>query len=387
MWRMPHLTELYVNNIGDLPGSLVDFMTHNPTLKQLGLYNVTIPSSSCHLHIPLLSYRNIKADRVTGDVGPLFSNSSSTLQHLEIGLQFPIQAISVLSHSPTNTMSSLVKLTIWISLTEEQAFWFLRLLPCCPVLETLFIRERFPSPMSAIPPQALPKLHSLMADKDGHALVLLDNPIRRISDLNLTLKDPSVFRFLEGVHSRPTVISGKIAYACLTTPNDNFHRLVQNCKRFYDVVVPSNDRVTEVRCSCPEKCLRLPFTGQIIPTARLLTLMPSLEDVSIIFRLPRESTDMSIATSLREPRAMKVIQHWLKQADQSCPLLQRLSIKVDIAGGYSSFGPYFVFDCAPRQHSQPKKWGVRIWREYDNDVATGVIGRHTIWIANIEIVA
>jgi hypothetical protein len=261
MWRMPHLTELYAHGIGDLPASLVDFVIHNPTLKQLGLSNVTIPPLAFHLQILPLSYRRIQAESVTGDVGPLFSNSSSTLQRLEIGSQFPIRAMSFLSHSPTNTMSSLVELTIWKSLTEEQASCFLRLLPCCPVLETLFIHKNFPSPMSAIPSWALPKLRSLWADGDGHALVLLDSPLRRVYTLNLTLKEPLFFRFLEGVHSRPTFISGEIAYACLTTPNDDFHRLVQNCKSLYDVVIPSKDLVTEVRCSCPENCLRLPFTG------------------------------------------------------------------------------------------------------------------------------
>ena len=256
MWRMPNLTGLYIQGIGVLPASVVDFVIHSRGLRQLGLYDVTIPPSPFHLQIPSLSYRSIRADHVTGDVEPLFSNSSSTLQGLEIGSQFPIQVISLLSQSPTIRMSSLVDLTIRRSLTEEQASWFVRLLPCCPVLEILFIYGKFPSPMSAIPPQGLPRLHSLKADEDGHSLVLLDNPIRRISSLTLTLKGPFVFRFLGGVHSQPTFISGEIAHVCLTTPNDDFHRLVQNCETFYSVVIPSNDPGTEVCGNCLENCLR-----------------------------------------------------------------------------------------------------------------------------------
>ena len=378
MWRMPNLTELYVRGIGDLPASVVDFMIHNRALIRLNLSDVTIPPSAFHLQIPPLSYRSIQANRVTGDVEPLFSNSSGTLQRLEIGDQFPIQVISFLSHSPTNRMSSLVDLSIWRHLTEEQASWFVRLLPCCPVLGTLSIRGQFPSPMSAIPPQALPMLHSLRADEDGHALVLLDSPIRRIYTLDLTLKGPLVFRFLGGVHSQPTFIYGEIAYACLATPDDGFHRLVQNCKTFGPVVVPSNDPVTEVRGNCPENCSRLPFTEQITPTARLLTLMPSLEDISIIFRLPAGFNEYFIAGSLQKPRAMQVIQHWLKQADQYCPCLQHLSIKIDITGCYP---PYFVFDCARRQQNPSKKWVVQIWR--DGEVESAV--RKVIWIANLEI--
>jgi len=376
---MPNLTGLYVHGIGDLPASLVDFVIHNRTLEQLGLSNVTIPPSACNLYIPPLSYRSIQANSVTGDVELLFSNSSSTLRRLEIGSQFPIQVISSLSHSPTNRMSSLVELVIWKSLTAEQASWFVRLLPCCPVLGTLSIHGKFPSPMSAIPPQALPRLHSLRADEDGHALVLLGNPIRRVYALTLTLKGPSTFRFLEGVHSRPTSISGEISYTCLTTPNDDFHRLVQDCERLYNVFVPISNLATDVRGFCLENYLRLPFTGQITPTARLLTIMPSLEYISIIFLLSNQSTT---GRSLKKPRAIEVIQHWLKEADQSCPLLQHLSIKADIAGRHN---PYFFFDCVRRQQDQSKKWVVRIWREYDNDAASGVIGRHTIWIANIEI--
>jgi len=382
MWRMPNLTGLYVHDIGGLPASLVDFVIHNRTLEQLDLSNVTIPPSACHLQIPPLTYRSIQANRVTGDVELLFSNSSSTLRRLEIGSQFPIQAISSLSHSPTNSMSSLVELVIGKSLTAEQASWFVRLLPCCPVLGTLSIHQTFPSPMSAIPPQALPRLHSLRADEGGHALVLLGSPIRRIYALTLTLNGPSMFRFLEGVHSRPTSISGEIAYACLTTPNDDFHRLVQDCKRFHNVFVPLTNLATGVRCICLENYLRLPFTGQITSTARLLTLMPSLEYIGIRFRLPYQSTSLSIANSLENPRAMEVIQHWLKEADQSCPLLQHLSIKVDIAGHRN---PYFFFDCVRRQQGQSKKWGVRIWREYEIDTESCTMGRCTIWIASIEI--
>jgi len=357
-------------------------MIHNRTLEYLDLSDVTIPSSACHLQIPPLSYRNIQANRVTGDVELLFSNSSSTLQRLAIGSQFPIQVISSLSHSPTNRMSSLVQLEIGKSLTEEQASWFVRLLPCCPVLGTLSIYGIFPFPMSAIPPQALPKLHSLRADMGGHALVLLGSPIRRIYSLTLTLSEPSTFRFLEGVHSRPTSITGEIAYACLTTPNDGFHRLVQDCERFYNVFVPIANLATEVRCFCLENYLRLPFTGQNTPTARILTLMPSLKYISIIFLLPNQFTSLYIANSLKPHRAMEVIQHWLKEADQYCPLLQHLSIKVDIAGHYS---PYFFFDCIRRQQDQSKKWEVRIWREDEIGAENCGMDRHTIWIANIEI--
>ena len=76
---------------------------------------------------------------------------------------------------------------------------------------------------------------------------------------------------------------------------------------------------------------------------------------------------------------MQVIQHWLKQADQSCPLLQRLSIKVDMVGSYD---PCFVFDCVLHQQDQLKKWRVRIWRYYS---VSGDTGLYTDWIANIEI--
>jgi len=252
MWRMPQLTELYVQRIGDLPASLVDFMIHNRTLKRLGLFHVTIPPSTIHLQTPSRSYQNIQAASVTGDIEALFSNSSSTLQRIEIGVEFPIRVVSFLSHSPTNRMSSLVNLTIWKSLTEEQASWVIRLLPCCPILDTFYIFGKFPSLMSTIPPQALPRLRSLRTDEDGHALELLDSPIRRVSALNLTLKGPLLFRFLEGVQSQPTFISGEIAYACLITPNDNFHRLVQSCETLFSVVVPSEDPVTEVRSSFPE---------------------------------------------------------------------------------------------------------------------------------------
>ena len=261
MWRMPHLIELHVQGIGDLPASLVDFMTQNRSLKRLGLFDVTIRPSLIPLQMPPLSYRSIQAARVTGDIGPLFSSSSGTLERLEIGPRFPIQVISLLSHSPTSRMSSLVDLNIWAYLTEMQASWFVHLLPCCPVLEVLAIYGTFPSPMSPIPLQALPKLRSLRADEDGHALVLLNSPIRRVSALTLTLKDPVVFLFLRGVHSQPIHISGEIAYACLTTPNDDFYKLVENCENFEHVVVPSSDPVTEVRGNFPEHCVRLPFTG------------------------------------------------------------------------------------------------------------------------------
>ena len=191
MSRMPHLIESRLHGIGDLPASLVDFVIHNKTLELLTLSDVTILPPAFHRQISPLSYRGIQAARVTGDIiGPLFSNSSSTLQRLEIGLQFPMQAISFLSHSPTNRMSSLVELNIWKSLTEEQASWFVRLLSCCPVLEQLSIYGKFPFPMSLVPVRALPRLRSLVADDDGHALVLLNSPIRHISALTLTFKDP-----------------------------------------------------------------------------------------------------------------------------------------------------------------------------------------------------
>ncbi len=373
MWRMPHLIELYVQRIGDLPVSLVDFVIHSRSLKQLDLFNVTIPPSAFHLQIPPLSYRSIRADRVTGDIGPLFSNSSSTLQRLTIGPEFPIQVISLLSHSPTNRMSSLVDLTIWVSLTNTQASWFVRLLPCCPVLEVLSIYRTFPSPMSTIPPHAFPRLRSLRADEDGHALVLLNSPIRRVSALTLTLKGPMAFLFLSGVQSQPVYINGEISYACLTTPDDDFHRLVQNCESFHNVVVPPSDPVTEVRGSFPKHCVRLPFTEQITPTARVLTLMPSLKDISVIFRLPRKSNDYRIENSLKKPRAMQIIQDWQKQADHSCPLLQHISIKIDIAGDYN---PFFFFDCARSEQNQSMTWKVQIWTEYYFEGS-----KHTTWIA------
>ena len=257
MWRMLQLIELRVQGIGDLPASLVDFMTQNRSLKRLSLFDVTM--RPIRTQIPRLSYQSIQADRVTG-VGSLFTNSSSTLQRLEISPQFPILVISILSHPPINRLSSLVDLRIRRSLTAEQASWFVHLLPFCPVLEALFICGNFPSPMSTIPPNALPRLRLLRADEDGHALVLLNSPIRRICALTLTLKGPLVFRFLQSVNSQPVYISGQIAYACLTTPNDDFHRLVQNCKRFHEVFIPSNDPATEVRGSFLENCERLPFT-------------------------------------------------------------------------------------------------------------------------------
>ena len=80
---------------------------------------------------------------------------------------------------------------------------------------------------------------------------------------------------------------------------------------------------------------------------------------------------------------MLIIQHWLKQADQYCPRLQRLSIKVDIVGTYY---PYFVFDCVRRQQNQTKKWVVQIWREYDTYGELSLETRYVVWIANFEIV-
>ena len=377
MWRMPHLIELRVHGIGDLPASLVDFLIHNRTLEQLTLSDVTIPPPAFHLQKPPLSYRYIQADNVTGDIEPLFSNSSSTLQRLEIGFQFPIKVISFLSHAPTNTMSSLVELKIRKYLTEEQASWFVRFLPRCPVLERLSILGKFPLPMSLIPVRAVPMLRSLRADEDGHALVLLNSPIRRISSLTLTLRGPRVFHFLQVVHSQPIYISGEIAYACLTRPNNNFHRLVQNCERFHGVVVPSSDPVTEVRGSFPENCVRLPFTGQIAPTAHILTLMPSLKDISITFRLPWYSNDFHIAKSLKKPRALQLIQHWQKQADQSCPHLQHITIKIDIAGHNH---PCFVFNCTRREQDQSMTWEAQIWREHSLDEMAGGTRRQKTWI-------
>ena len=247
MWRMPHLTELYVQGIGDVPASLFDFVLFNTTLERLSLLNVTIPLSSFHLQNHLCSYRGIEAAGVTGNIEQLFSNSSSTLQRLEVGSQFPMDVISFLSRSSKIRMSSLVILMIQKSLTEEESSWVCRLLPSCPVLETLFIYDNFPSSMSTIPPEALPRLRDLTADVDGHALALLDSPIRRVFTLTLTLKGPLMFNLLQGLQSQPTFISGEIAYACLTTPNDYFQRLVLNCGRFYSVVVPSGDPATEVR--------------------------------------------------------------------------------------------------------------------------------------------
>ena len=248
MWRMSRLTELYVQGIGNIPASLVDFVMNNTTLKRLGLFNVIIPPLDFHLQTPRCRYWSIEAASVTGSIERLFSNSGNTLQRLEIGSQFPMEVVSFLSHSSTSRLSRLVILTIRKSLTQEELSWVCRLLPCCPVLETLSIYSNIPSPMSTIPPEALPRLRSLTADVNGHALVLLDSPVRRVSSLTLTLKSPLMFHSLQGFQSQPTFISGEIAYACLITPNDDFHRLVINCGRFYSVVVPFGNPITEV-CS------------------------------------------------------------------------------------------------------------------------------------------
>src|SRR5258708_33530380 len=93
--------------------------------------------------------------------------------------------------------------------------------------------------MSTIAPEALPRLC-------GHALALLDSLLRRVSTLTLTLKGPLMFSVLQGLQSQPAFISGEIAYACLTTPNDYFHKLLLNCRRIYSVVIPSGDPTTEV---------------------------------------------------------------------------------------------------------------------------------------------
>ena len=74
---------------------------------------------------------------------------------------------------------------------------------------------------------------------------------------------------------------------------------------------------------------------------------------------------------------MELIQHWQKQADQSCPLLQHISIKINIAGHYR---PCFVFDCTRRQQNQSTTWEVQIWREYDLDDTAGGTIRQTTWI-------
>ena len=133
----------------------------------------------------------------------------------------------------------------------------------------------------------------------------------------------------------------------------------------------------------PLTALRLPFTEQITPAARILTLMPSLQSISIIFRMPKHSDERRLVKLFKKPLAVQVIQHWLRQADQSCPLLQSLSIKVDI-DGKSSYA-YFVFDCVSRQQNQSKKWGVRIWRVYHDPDPAGPIEPQTLWIANMEL--
>ena len=74
---------------------------------------------------------------------------------------------------------------------------------------------------------------------------------------------------------------------------------------------------------------------------------------------------------------MQIIQHWQKQADQFCPLLQHISIKIHVSGHQH---PYFVFNCARRQQNQSMTWEVRIWREYDIDNVAGGTMRQTAWI-------
>jgi hypothetical protein len=251
MWHMPHLTGLYVDAIGDLPASLADFIINTRTLRELNLFNLTIPPSTFRLQIPLRGFTSIRAAAITGSIEQLFSNSISTLQRIDIGSLFPMDILSYISRSSTSTFSSLVMLSIGKPLTLEESSCVCRLLPCCPVLETLNIHSKFPSPMSTIPPETLPRLRSLKADEDGHALVLLDSPVRRVSDLTLTLQGPSMFRSLQGLQSQPIHISGEIAYACLTTPNDDFSRLILNCERFSYVTVASENPVTEVRGRSP----------------------------------------------------------------------------------------------------------------------------------------
>lgn len=93
--------------------------------------------------------------------------------------------------------------------------------------------------MSTIPLEALPRLRSLTANVDGHALVLLDSPIRRVSAFTLTLKGSMMFGILQGFESQPTFISGEIAH--------NAQRLLsQACERFPSVVIPSREPAIEV---------------------------------------------------------------------------------------------------------------------------------------------
>ena len=70
---------------------------------------------------------------------------------------------------------------------------------------------------------------------------------------------------------------------------------------------------------------------------------------------------------------MQIIQGWQEQADQSCPLLQHISIKIQIA---EHACPFFFFDCSRRQQNQSMTWKVRIWRDYYVEDS-----RYTAWIA------
>jgi hypothetical protein len=103
--------------------------------------------------------------------------------------------------------------------------------------------------------------------------------------------------------------------------------------------------------------------------------MPSLRHIKIFFRMSRLK---STGRLFKKHQAVEVIQKWLKQADQYCPLLQSLSIKVEVKGNYYD---EVVFDCVRHQRNQTKKWKVQIWRiGYDNE-----LGPRTEWMANTEI--
>lgn len=95
------------SSIGDIPVSLVDVVLFNTTLKRLYLVNVTIPLSPFPMQNHLCSYWNVEAARVTGSIERLFSNSSSTLQRLEVGSQFSMNVISFLFRPSKSRMSSL----------------------------------------------------------------------------------------------------------------------------------------------------------------------------------------------------------------------------------------------------------------------------------------
>jgi hypothetical protein len=99
--------------------------------------------------------------------------------------------------------------------------------------------------------------------------------------------------------------------------------------------------------------------------------------------MPKHSEERRMVKLSKKPLALQLIQHWLKQADQSCPILQNLSIKVDIDEVISA---YVVFDCVRRQQDQSKKWGVRIWRVYQDPDPAGPVQPQSLWVAKMEIV-